>query len=104
MRHHRNAWIVTLQHRHQIREAFGARDFMVIRFTLIGAQMLLGAPMELLTDRILALEDVDSRFPRLLTGAAEAARDWAARFDIVETIIAGRLASAPSPPAALLHS
>jgi AraC-like DNA-binding protein len=101
---HRNAWIVALQHSHQIREAFGARDFMVIRFTPIGAQMLLGAPMDLLTDRILALEDVDSRFSRLLTGAAEAARDWAARFDIVENIIAGRLASAPSPPAALLHS
>jgi hypothetical protein len=43
-----------------IREAFGARDFMVIRFTPIGAQMLLGAPMDLLTDRTLALEDVDS--------------------------------------------
>jgi hypothetical protein len=39
---HRNAWIVALQHRHQIREAVGARDFMVIRFTPIGAQMLLG--------------------------------------------------------------
>jgi len=49
---HRNAWIVALQHRHQIREAFGARDFMVIRFTPIGAQMLLGAPMDLLTERI----------------------------------------------------
>src|SRR5262252_291198 len=100
----RNAWIVALQHRHQILEAFGARDFMVIRFTPIGAQMLLGTPMDLLTDRILALEDVDSRFSRLLTGPAEATHDWAARFDIVENIIAARLASAPSPPAGLLHS
>lgn len=93
---HRNAWIVALQHTHQIREAFGARDFMVIRLTPIGAQMLLGAPMDLLTDRILALEDVDSRFSRLLTSHAEATHDWAARFDIVENIIAARLASAPS--------
>jgi AraC-like DNA-binding protein len=100
----RNAWIVALQHRHQIGEAFGARDFMVIRFTPIGAQMLLGAPMDLLTDRTLALEDVDSRFSRLLTGHADATHDWAARFDIVENIIAARLASAPSPPAGLLHS
>ena len=101
---HRSAWIVALQHRHQIREAFGARDFMVIRFTPIGAQMLLGAPMDLLTNRTLALEDVDSRFSRLLTSHAEATHDWAARFDIVEKIIARRLASAPSPPAGLLHS
>src|SRR5215475_7739472 len=56
---HRNAWIAALQHRYQIREAFGARDFMVIRFTPAGAHMLLGSPMDLLTDRTLALEDVD---------------------------------------------
>jgi AraC-like DNA-binding protein len=100
----RNAWIVALQLRHQIREAFGARDFMVIRLTPIGAHMLLGVPMDLLTDRTLALEDVDGRFSRLLTSHAEATYDWAARFDIVENIIAARLASAPYPPAGLLHS
>lgn len=101
---HRNAWIVALQHRHQIREAFGARDFMVIRLTPTGAHMLLGAPMDLLTDRMVALEDVDRRFSRLLMGAAEATLAWAGRFDSVENIIAARLASAPSPPAGLLHS
>src|SRR5262249_57199563 len=101
---HGNAWIVALQHRHQIHEAFGARDFMVIRFTPIGAHMLLGTPMDLLTDRVLALEEVDSRFSRLLMRHAEATHDWAARFDIVENIIAARLASAPSPPVGLLHS
>src|SRR5262249_8871005 len=90
--------------RHQIREAFGARDFMAIRFTPIGAQMLLGAPMDLLTDRTLAVEDVDSRFSRLLTSHAEATHDWAAPFDIVENIVAARLASAPAPPEGLLHS
>src|SRR5215467_16254119 len=95
---HRNAWIVALQHRHQISEAFGARDFMVIRLTPIGAQMLLGAPMDLLTDRTLAVEDVDRRFSRLLMNHAEATHDWAARFDIVENLIAARLASAPTPP------
>ncbi len=94
---HRNAWIVALQHRHQIREAFGARDFMVIRFTPIGAQMLLGAPMDLLTDRTLALEDLDSRFSRLLRSHAEATHDWAARFDIVENIIADTIGVRAGP-------
>ena len=101
---HKRAWITALQHRLQIREAFGARDFMVIRFTPIGAQMLLGAPMDLLTDRTVALEDIDSRFARLLRSHAEGAHDWAARFDVVENIIATRLASAPAPPAGLLHA
>ena len=77
---------------------------MVIRFTPIGAQMLLGKPMDLFTDRTIALEGIDSRFSRLLTSHAEATHDWAARFDIVENIIAARLASAPAPPAGLLHS
>ena len=76
----------------------------MIRFTPIGAQMLLGVPMDLLTDRTLALEDVDSRFSRLLMGHAEATHDWAARFDIVENLIGARLASKPSPPAGLLYS
>jgi AraC-like DNA-binding protein len=101
---HKDAWIVALQHRHQIREAFGARDFMVIRLTPIGAQMLLGTPMNLLTDRTLALEDVDRRFSRLLVDHSEATPDRAARFDIVENIIAARLASAPPAPAGLLHA
>ncbi len=101
---HRNAWIVALQHRHHIREAFGSRDFMVIRLTPIGAKVLLGTPMDLLTDRTLALEDLDSRFSRLLTGHAEATDDWAARFEIVENIIAARLACAPAPPAGVLQS
>ena len=53
---HRNAWIVALQHRHQIREAFGDRDFMVSRLALL-------------------TEDVDSRFSRSLTSHAEATHD-----------------------------
>jgi AraC-like DNA-binding protein len=101
---HRTAWIVGLQQRHHLREAFGARDFMVVRLTPIGAQMVFGVPMDLLTDRILALEEIDRRLARLLTGRTEAAHDWADRFDTVEKIIGARLTCAPSPPASLLHS
>jgi AraC-like DNA-binding protein len=101
---HRSAWVVGLQHHYQLREAFGARDFMVIRFTPFGAQMLLRTPMDLLTDRTLALEEIDGRFARLLTARAEATHSWAARFDIVEKIIAERLVSAPHAPPGLLHS
>jgi AraC-like DNA-binding protein len=101
---HRSAWVVALQHRHQLREAFGDRDFMVVRLTPIGAQMLLQTPMDLLTDRILALEEIDRPFARLLTAHAEAAHDWSTRFDIVEHTIAERLAAAVHPPSALFHS
>jgi hypothetical protein len=37
---------------------------MVVRFSPIGAQMLLQTPMDLLTDRILALEEIDRPFAR----------------------------------------
>lgn len=53
---HRNAWIDALQHRHQIREAFGDRAFMVNRLALLTG-------------------DVDSRFSRGLTSYAEATHD-----------------------------
>jgi AraC-like DNA-binding protein len=101
---YRNAWIVALQHGHHIREALGTRDFMVIRLTPIGAQMLLGMPMDLLADRILALDDVDCGFSRLLMEHAAGTQDWSARFDIVERIITARLSSAPPPPAGLQHA
>jgi AraC-like DNA-binding protein len=97
----RNACVVGLQHRHQVREALGARDFMVVRLTPIGAQMLLGTPMDQLTDRIPALEDVDHRFAQVLMGRAEDTKDWAERFDAVENLLADRLASARRPPAGL---
>jgi AraC-like DNA-binding protein len=100
---HRNGWVVAPQHCHHTREASGIRDFMVIRCTPIGAQMVLRTPMNLLTDRIVALEDIDSQFSSLLMSPAEAMRDWTARFDMVENIIAERLASAPCPPAGLLN-
>jgi AraC-like DNA-binding protein len=101
---HRSAWVVALQHRHQLREVFGARDFMVVRLTPVGAQMLLQTPMDLLTDRLLALEEIDRPFARLLTAHAEAAHGWSTRFDIVEKMIGERLESAANPPSALFQS
>jgi hypothetical protein len=77
---------------------------MVVRLNPIGAQMLLQTPMDLLTDRILALEEIDRPFARLLKAHAEAAHAWAARFDIAEKIIAERLESVANPSSALFHS
>lgn len=97
----RNAWVIALQHRHRIYEAVGARDFMVIRLLPMGAQMLLRTPMDLLTDRALPLEAIDPQFSRLLMERVWNTQDRAARFDIVENILASRLASAPPPPSGL---
>ena len=47
----RGAWVVGLHSRHRITEAAGARDFIIIRFTPIGAHLFLKMPMSLVTDR-----------------------------------------------------
>jgi AraC-like DNA-binding protein len=101
---HQSAWVVGLQSRHQLSEALGARDFMIIRFTPIGAHLFLKTPMDLLTDRRIGLEEIDGPLARLMTTRVQGTRDWEARFDIVELLLAERLLSARRPSSILIHS
>jgi AraC-like DNA-binding protein len=101
---HRSAWVVGLQSRHQLSEAVGERDFMVIRFTPIGGHLFLKTPMDLLTDRRVALEEIDGPLARLLTTRVRGTRGWEARFDLLEFLLAKRLVSARRPSSVLIHS
>jgi AraC-like DNA-binding protein len=101
---HREAWVVGLQHRHQVRIASGSREYMVIRFTPLGAYLFLRTPMELLVDRTIDLEEIDRPFAEAFIGRIKDTPGWAARFDLVERTIAERLGSVSSPPVALIHS
>jgi AraC-like DNA-binding protein len=101
---YRSAWVVGLQSHHQLSEAVGARDFMIIRFTPIGAHLFLNTPMDLLTDRRVELEEIEGPLARLLTTRVKESRGWEARFDSVELLLGQRLESARRPPSALIHS
>jgi len=96
------AWIVGLHDRHQLTEALGEREFLVVRFTPIGAHLFLRLPMNLIANRTIPLEEIDAKLARALWTRAAAARTWAERFDAVEQLIAERVTSAiaPSPLAA----
>jgi len=100
----RTGWVVGLHSRHRLTEAVGARDFIVIRFTPIGAHLFLKTPMGLLTDHTIELKEIDGPLARLVDNRVKATRGWEARIDLVERLIAERLALARPASPALLHS
>ncbi len=101
---YRSAWVVGLQSRHRLSEAVGARDFIVIRFTPIGAHLFLKTPMDLLADRVIELEEIDKPFARLFENGVRTARCWEARLDVMEQVIAERIAPARPPSSTLIYS
>jgi AraC-like DNA-binding protein len=100
---YRSGWVVGLQSRHRLTEAVGARDFIVIRFTPIGAHLVLKVPMGLLADRTIELEEIDGPWARMFESLVEATRGWEARLDLIELLIAERLTQARPPSFALNH-
>jgi AraC-like DNA-binding protein len=61
-----------------------------IDFTLLGARRYLGIPLDGLTNRAVALEDVFGAAGRDLTAALHDAGTWADRFDLLDRLIARR--------------
>jgi len=100
---YRSGWVVGLQSRYRLTEAAGARDFIVIRFTPIGAHLFLKIPMGLLRDRTIELEEIDGPWARLFENRVQATRGWGARLDLIELLIAERLTPASPPSSALVH-
>jgi AraC-like DNA-binding protein len=92
-----NAWVTGLQSSHWLSEAVGEREFMAVQLTPIGAHLVLRLPMHSIADRIVELDDIDPRFARELVGRVSVARDWAGRFDALESVLAERLADRQVP-------
>jgi len=101
---YRGGFVVGLQSRHRLTEAVGARDFIVIRFTPVGAHLFLNVPMGLLADRTIELDEINGPLARLLENRVQTTRGWEARLDLIELLIAERLTQARSPSSALIHS
>jgi AraC-like DNA-binding protein len=88
---HDRAWIVGLRDRPERSEASGERHFMIVRFTPVGAHLLLGLPMRELASGAISLDDIDPVFARLAMSGVGAAKGWEARFDAMEALISDRL-------------
>lgn len=91
------AWVVGAQSGFRLGEALGVREFMVVRLSPIGAHLILRLPMSLIADRIVELDDLDSRLAGELTSAAYLARTWPERFRAVEAALARRIAHRQPP-------
>lgn len=75
-------------------ESFGGACCVQVNFTPLGARRFFGLPMSALTDRMVALDDVLGHEGTALRERLGNARDWSARFAIVETFVAARLTEA----------
>lgn len=89
-------WVVGLHDRHQLTAAIGERQFMIVRFTPIGAHLFIGLPMHAIANQAVDLELIDPTLARALVGRTSAG-SWTDRFAAVESLIARRVADARIP-------
>jgi len=89
---HDGIWTIGLQNRFALAEAAGEREFMVVRFTPIGAHAFLGMPMHVLANGAINLAEIDRNLTSEIESRVLRSRGWAARFDAIEQVIAGRIA------------
>jgi AraC-like DNA-binding protein len=93
---HRAGFIVGLHDRYALTESTGASHLVFVRFTPIGARRFFGLPNDSLTNRAVALDDVIAPArARALVGRLAEASGWEARFALLESFVAERLADAP---------
>jgi AraC-like DNA-binding protein len=75
-----------------------------VNLTPIGAAMLTGIPMPELANRCTGIEDIFGQDARTLPERLAEARDWPARFDLVDALLLSRLESARTVPAPVAAS
>jgi AraC-like DNA-binding protein len=87
-----------------ITEHAGSQHGMQVDLTPPAARVLLGVPLNELTNRIVALEDVLGRDVTQLLERLHDAPTWGRRFDLIERELARRLSETPPPPAAIAEA
>jgi AraC-like DNA-binding protein len=76
---------------YQLVESAGASSGVQVNFTLLGIRLLVGRPIEDMTNRALAPEDVFGAFARELTDRLCDAPSWDARFACLDDALARRM-------------
>jgi AraC-like DNA-binding protein len=88
----------------QLVESRGASHGVQINFTLLGIRLLVGRPIEDMTNRALAPEDVFGRFAHDLVHRLYDAPSWDARFACLDRALAARLGDPRDVPAGVRHA
>ena len=76
---------------YQLVESAGASSGVQVNFTLLGIRLLVGRPIEDMTNRALAPEEIFGAFARELTDRLYDAPSWDARFSCLDHALARRL-------------
>ncbi len=84
---------------YQLVESHGASSGVQINFTLLGIRLLVGRPIEDMTNRALAPEDIFGAFARELTHRLYDASSWEARFACLDHALVSRMSSPATVPA-----
>ncbi len=95
------SFVAGLHDSYAVAETTGWQHGVQIDFTPIGAHMLLGVPMDSLTNRVVELEEVLGPFAARLAEQLYETVSWPARFDLLDAAIASRLAAARTPSPAI---
>jgi AraC-like DNA-binding protein len=80
-----------------VTETGGSQGGVQVDLTPVGTHLLLGIPMDELSQRVVTLEEMFGRGGTLLREAVAEARDWAARFAVVDDFLLTLLDRARSP-------
>jgi AraC-like DNA-binding protein len=78
-------------------DSFGRSNCLQVNFTPLGAGRFFGLPMSELANRIVALDEVVGMDARTLRDRLGETPSWNERFNIVQSMILSRLATAPMP-------
>jgi AraC-like DNA-binding protein len=75
----------------------GCQSGIELNLCPVAARRVLGTPMSAVSGQVVALDDLLPRRHRGLTERLAELPDWAARLDVVETLLGERLAATPPP-------
>lgn len=89
---------------YQVVESAGETHGVQINFTLLGMRLLVGRPIEDMTNSALAPEDVFGPFARELAGRLYDAASWDSRFDYLDRALLARLAGADDLPSGVRYA
>ena len=92
-----DAFVGGLGDRPVLTEFVGAAAGIQVDFSPLGARRLLGLPMDELTNRVVAIEDVLGSSAPLLVERLQEAGGWAERFALIDGVLLRRLALGPEP-------
>ena len=93
----RDSFVAAVNDSHAITEYEGVSRGLQVNLSPLGAHMLFGLAMHELSDLVVPLEDVLGTAAPLLVERLYEAGDWEARFDLLDALVASRVAEAREP-------